>query len=122
MADKLIMAMLEPNGRLRYSALVAYARQATHAEFVAHFLHPVLAGILIRQGVLEQAGSGRQTLAIEGKTLTLTDCGSTNGTLLNDDALKPNREYRLRAGDDLTFGRYRFACMPATELFVRLRA
>ncbi len=41
----------------------------------------------------------------QDNTIMVKDLGSANGTQLNGLALKPDQPYRLRHGDELTFGR-----------------
>lgn len=52
--------------------------------------------------------SGRHaTLAFDGETLTLTDAGSTNGTVVNDDRLAANEPVTLHDGDLIVIGQQR---------------
>jgi hypothetical protein len=40
--------------------------------------------------------------------MIVTDCGSTNGTAVNDVALAPNQPHPLKGGDTLTTGHFSF--------------
>jgi pSer/pThr/pTyr-binding forkhead associated (FHA) protein len=40
--------------------------------------------------------------------VTITDCGSTNGTTVGEVDLPPNRPYLLRGGESLTMGKFTF--------------
>ena len=52
-------------------------------------------------------GVSRRHAVITAKdnSITVKDLGSSNGTRLNGFALKANQPYRLRHGDEITFGR-----------------
>lgn len=60
---------------------------------------------------------------LKNDRLFVQDLRSTNGTALNGITCQPDQEYRLRHGDELSFGRLRmqvrFAVIPATD---RLRS
>ena len=43
-------------------------------------------------------------IAAAGEGCSLVDVGSKNGTLLNDNELKPNQSYPLADGDEISFG------------------
>jgi CheY-like chemotaxis protein len=66
-------------------------------------------------------GVSRRHAAIlaQGDRITVKDVGSSNGTRLNGYALTPNQEYRLRHGDELTFGQLHvqvlFAVVPLVK-------
>lgn len=55
-------------------------------------------------------------IVVKEQKLMLKDLGSTNGTRLNDIICEPGKEYRLRHGDEVMFGRMRlqvsFAVVP----------
>ncbi|MBI3948359.1 MAG: FHA domain-containing protein [Armatimonadetes bacterium] len=64
--------------------------------------------------------SGRHAeITFDGETLSLTDIGSTNGTLVNDDRLAPNVPIALHDGDLVIIGqqrlRVRIEPVPAEE-------
>ena len=44
-------------------------------------------------------------LKVHGTTLTLTDLGSTNGTLVNGLRLKPDSPHPVRYGDEVRLGK-----------------
>ena len=44
-------------------------------------------------------------IKIVGETVMMSDLGSKHGSYLNEVALEPNREYTLRSGDAVCFGR-----------------
>lgn len=50
----------------------------------------------------------------------LTDCGTTNGTTINNHPLAANVETELKCGDVIGFGRYCFHFMRADTLYKRL--
>lgn len=54
-------------------------------------------------------GMSRQHAAFvyENEILYIQDLGSTNGTRINGFTIQPNRNYRLRNGDELEFGSFR---------------
>ena len=50
--------------------------------------------------------SGRHAdLLVEDESFTVTDIGSTNGTLVNGVKLEPNAPKQIQPGDEITFGR-----------------
>ena len=50
--------------------------------------------------------SGRHAdLLVEDESFTVTDIGSTNGTLVNGVKLDPNSPKQIQSGDEITFGR-----------------
>lgn len=54
-------------------------------------------------------GVSRQHAVISARNsrITVRDLGSSNGTFLNGGRLEPGKEYRLRHGDELAFGKLR---------------
>jgi pSer/pThr/pTyr-binding forkhead associated (FHA) protein len=54
----------------------------------------------------DERGVSRSHAAIEisGNHVTLTDLGSTNGTYLNNNQLKPNQPQMIRSGDQIRLG------------------
>jgi predicted component of type VI protein secretion system len=56
-----------------------------------------------------QSGVSRRHAVIRRRdgVLYVQDLGSTNGTRINGAQLTPDREYRLRDGDEVEFGRVR---------------
>ncbi|MBI3763403.1 MAG: FHA domain-containing protein, partial [Chloroflexi bacterium] len=45
------------------------------------------------------------TLTINGTSLTLTDLGSTNGSMVNSVKLQPNAPFQLNDGDEIRLGK-----------------
>jgi hypothetical protein len=45
-------------------------------------------------------------IALVNNELRLIDCGSTNGTMVNGQALVPKKPYRLVGGESITLGRF----------------
>lgn len=45
-------------------------------------------------------------LAVVANEIRMTDCGSTNGTLINGFPLEPKKPYRLYGGETITLGRF----------------
>jgi molecular chaperone DnaK (HSP70) len=45
-----------------------------------------------------------------GEELEVVDLGSTNGTFLNGERLPPHQPVKLAAGDEIIFGKTKFAC------------
>lgn len=54
-------------------------------------------------------GVSRQHAVVSARNsrITVRDLGSSNGTYLNGGRLEPGKEYRLRHGDELAFGKLR---------------
>ncbi len=70
-------------------------------------------------GALEKGVSRRHAMIMASDNrITIKDLGSANGTYLNDHALTPWQEYKLRHNDRLAFGRLQvqllFAVVPAS--------
>jgi hypothetical protein len=62
------------------------------------------------------------TITVERGRLLLKDLESSNGTELNGKALAPKRFEPFGAGDEVTFGRFKFAVVSPGVLYVNLRA
>ena len=54
----------------------------------------------------EELGVSRQhlTLKLEGERILAMDNGSANGTLLNNERMKPREDYPIRDGDEISLG------------------
>jgi pSer/pThr/pTyr-binding forkhead associated (FHA) protein len=54
----------------------------------------------------EEMGVSRQhlTLKLAGDRIVATDNGSRNGTKLNNERMKPNEDYPIRDGDEVSLG------------------
>lgn len=55
-----------------------------------------------------KASSRHAEIRPEGKTYTITDLGSTNGTFVNEQQLRPNEPRQLNTGDTIRVGDTRF--------------
>lgn len=53
--------------------------------------------------------------------ISIFDCGSTNGTLLDGQKLEPKKGTRLKGGEIVTLGRYAFMFQPADGFLQYLR-
>jgi hypothetical protein len=53
--------------------------------------------------------------------MIVTDCGSTNGTLVNDVPLAPDQPHALKGGDKLTMGHFSFAYHTADSFIAYLK-
>lgn len=53
-------------------------------------------------------------ITFDGKAVSVTDLGSTNGTILNRNRLAPSRPYRVSEGDILEIGHYHIVVMEVT--------
>ncbi len=53
--------------------------------------------------------------------ISIFDCGSTNGTLLDGQKLEPKKGTRLKGGEIVTLGRYAFMFQPADGFLAYVR-
>lgn len=98
--DHLRFTLVETNLTIEMSTnhRIVIGRQTSSASLVNLDLTPF---VEISDGVSRQHCI---ICEIYGK-LMIQDLDSTNGTLLNDEALKPYQRYELHSGDQITLGR-----------------
>ncbi len=58
-----------------------------------------------------QVSSRHVTIRVNGNMVSLIDQHSTNGTILNENAVAPGKPNRLKPGDEITLGRTRLIFM-----------
>jgi hypothetical protein len=54
--------------------------------------------------------------------MIVTDCGSTNGTVVNDVALAPNQPHALKGGETLTMGNFSFVYYTPDGFIAQLKS
>ncbi|MBL4704738.1 MAG: FHA domain-containing protein, partial [Flavobacteriales bacterium] len=57
---------------------------------------------------IKEVSRNHAALKQEGSFMVVTDLGSSNGTLVNDEWIKPNTPIRLQPGDKVCFGKKRY--------------
>jgi hypothetical protein len=57
---------------------------------------------------IKEVSRNHAILTIEGGFVIVSDLGSSNGTMVNDETIKPNTKIRLQIGDKVSFGKKRY--------------
>jgi hypothetical protein len=121
-----------PEGSARESTMLA-APSSGHVKALAlmHRVFPVAKAPFSARGPVLLGRTGENDVAIPEYSISkrhcffeflpgeisLFDCGSTNGTLLDGRRLEPKKGVRLKGGEIITLGRYAFLYQPANGFF-----